>query len=134
MAYAAARTDYQNEGEVLEHVGWRWLPETMTVWDGVLDVTRTWHGRFWVSRRGKPCYRGRALAAKRVGAVALSLGEGVGRRATSPTGGMALDVAQVINAVQVAYPVDTVGVQSVLWSASGIAARAGETRENGRHF
>lgn len=132
MAYAAARTDYEGEGEVLEHVGWRWLPETMTVWDGVLDVTRTWHGRFWVSRRGEPCYRGRAWLQKGVGAVALSLGEGSGAARDVPDRlEMALDVAQVINAVQVVtYPVDTVGVQSVLWSASGILRLApGETRE-----
>src|SRR5690554_4181411 len=132
QAYAAAFSDYQGEGEVLEHVGWRWLPETMTVWDGVLDVTRTWHGRFWVSRRGEPCYRGRAWLQKGAGAVALSLGEGSGAARDVPDRlEMALDVAQVINAVQVVtYPVDTVGVQSVLWSASGILRLApGETRE-----
>src|SRR5690606_39028635 len=118
--------------EVLEHVGWHWLPETMTAWDGVLDVARTWHGRFWVSRRGEPCYRGRAWLQKGSGPVALSLGEWSEAGQDFPDGlDSALDVSEVINAVQVvSYPVETVAAQRVLWSASGVLRIApGETRE-----
>lgn len=131
QAYAAPWPDYQGEGEVLEHVGWRWLPERMTVWDGVLDVVRTWHGRFWVSRWGDPTYRGRAWLQKAPGAAALSLGvQGSAAGDYPDTLDTALDVARVINAAQVVtYPVDTLAAESVLWSASGVLRIApGETR------
>lgn len=131
QAYSAIWTDYQGEGEALEHVGWRWLPETMTVWDGVLDVARTWHGRFWVSRWGDPTYRGRAWLQKASGTPALTLGTDVSAGIDHPSAlDTALDVAGVVNAVQVVtYPVDTVTAESVLWSASGALRIApGETR------
>lgn len=131
QAYAAPWPDYQGEGEVLEHVGWRWLPERMTVWDGVLDVVRTWHGRFWVSRWGDPTYRGRAWLQKASGTETLSLGAGGSAERDFPDAlDTALDVARVINAAQVVtYPVDTLAAESVLWSASGVLRIApGETR------
>src|SRR5690606_26777519 len=122
QAFPAAQTDYRGEGEGLEHVGWHWLPEPMTAWDGVLDVARTWHGRFWVARGGDPCSRGRAWLQKGSGPVALSFGESSEAGQDFPDAlDSALDVSQVINAVQVVtYPVETVAAQSVLWSASGV--------------
>lgn len=128
QAYAAAFSDYQGEGEVLEHVGWRWLPETMTVWDGVLDVARTWHGRFWVSRQGAPSYRGRAWLQQPLSVPSLALGAGLDYPDALDT---ALDVTRVVNAAQVVtYPAHTIAAQSVLWSASGVLRVApGETRE-----
>jgi len=130
-AYPAAWTDYAGEGETLEHVGWRWLPERTTIWEGVRDVVRTWHGRFWVARWGGPSYRGRAWLQEASEAPALAVGASGGAQDAVPDAlDTALDVARVINAAQVVtYPVEQVAAEGVLWESSGVLRLApGETR------
>lgn len=130
-AIPAAWTDYAGEGESLEHAGWRWLPEQMTIWQGVRDVVQTWHGRFWVARWGGPSYRGRAWLQEASEAPALTISASSGGQDEVPDAlDTALDVTRVINAAQVVtYPVEQVAAEGVLWEASSVLRLApGETR------
>lgn len=125
--YEVGESDYDEDGERLEHVGWRWRPEETRVWDGVKDVAETVQGRWWLGRDGVPRYRGRAWLLKAAEAPKVALGPGAAPDRLET----AADAGRVANRVQVVtYPVETIGAERELWTASGVMRVApGETRE-----
>jgi len=121
----ASWSDYLFEGEVLHHVGQRWYPETVRVWDALTEAVRTWQGRFWIARWLGPSYRGRGWVQKSIDAPALAIDGHANQLEVN------LDVARVVNAAQVVtYPTETVAAQGELWAAGGvIRIPPGETVE-----
>lgn len=127
QVYEVRESDYDEDGERLEHVGWRWRPEETRVWDGVRDVVETVQGRWWLGRDGVPKYRGRGWLLKAGEAPKVALGPGAAPDRLET----AADAGRVANRVQVVtYPVETIGAERELWVASGVMRVApGETRE-----